>query len=1054
MKKLHFVLAAILLLSVSATNQVIAQKKEAKKTAATAPAAPALSPDSILFSEVKYRLVGPFRGGRSAAVAGSYVNNNTFYFGATGGGLWKTVDGGSNWKNLSDKKIGGNIGAIAIAPSDENILYVGEGENTMRGNVAEGLGGMWRSNDGGKTFSNIGLKEGRHIIRIVVHPRDPNTVWAAVVGHLFGPNPERGVYKTTDGGKTWKQTLFVNNQTGCSDLVMEPGNPSVLYAGMWRVQRTPHSMESGGEGSGLYKSTDGGDTWVNISQNKGLPKGVWGIVGVAVAPSNTDKLYAIIENAAGGMFVSNDAGATWTLTSSDNNIRQRAWYYSKVFVSPTNENLVYALNVNFMRSSDGGRTFASVNTPHGDHHDLWIDPKNPSRMIVADDGGAQVSFDGGNNWSTENNQPTAQIYRVSTDNSYPYRILGAQQDNSTIRIKSRTSGAGITDKDWESTAGAESGFVVADPLNPDVVYGGNYGGYLSRLDHRTGENRAINVWPDNPMGAGADVLKYRFQWNFPIFFSPHNPKKLYTAGNHLFATENEGKSWDMISPDLTTNDKSKQGPSGGPITKDNTSVEYYCTIFAAAESVLEKDLLWTGSDDGLIHVSKDGGKNWENVTPQEAGKQMMWNCIETDPFNKGTAYFVGTKYKMDDYAPYIFKTEDYGKTWKKITAGIDPMHFTRALRADHKRPGLLYAGTEFGMYISFDDGANWKKFQLNLPETPITDLTIKENDLIVATQGRAFWIIDDLGIVQQHQAANYAKNIHVFDANPVVRSEGGGRRRGGFGGGMTANMGANPALGSVINYYVKGVTDSSKLSITVLDKKNKAIRTFSKNAKDPQDKIMFTEGINQFEWDMNYPAAERLDGLILWNGGVGTVKAAPGKYTARFVYQKDTVLVPFVIKPNPNYAATEADYDAQVAFLLSVRDKFSEIQKAIKDIRAVRSQVNEFTAKLDGQKELKTFADSVVKKMTGIEEVLYQTKAKSGQDVLNYPIRLNDKIAGLFNVVASGQTAPSKQAVEAFADLKGQADVALTNLKGIMDKDLKALNQMIHEKMVPVISIK
>ena len=1054
MKKLHFVLAAILLLSVSATTQVNAQKSSPKKGAVAAPTVQATNVDSILFSEVKYRLVGPFRGGRSAAVTGSYVNNNTFYFGATGGGLWKTVDGGSNWKNLSDKKIGGNIGAIAVAPSDENILYVGEGENTMRGNVAEGLGGMWRSNDGGKTFTNIGLKEGRHIIRIVVHPRDPNTVWAAVVGHLFGPNPERGVYKTTDGGKTWKQTLFVNNQTGCSDLVMEPGNPSVLYAGMWRVQRTPHSMESGGEGSGLYKSTDGGDTWVNISQNKGLPKGVWGIVGVAVAPSNTDKLYAIVENAAGGMFVSNDAGATWTLTSSDNNIRQRAWYYSKVFVAPNNENLVYALNVNFMRSNDGGRTFSGVNTQHGDHHDLWIDPKNPNRMIVADDGGAQVSFDGGNNWSTENNQPTAQIYRVSTDNSYPYRILGAQQDNSTIRIKSRTSGAGITDKDWESTAGAESGFVVADPLNPDVVYGGNYGGYLSRLDHRTGENRAINVWPDNPMGAGADVLKYRFQWNFPIFFSPHNPKKLYTAGNHLFATENEGKSWDMISPDLTTNDKTKQGPSGGPITKDNTSVEYYCTIFAAAESALEKDLLWTGSDDGLIHVSKDGGKNWENVTPMEAGKQMMWNCIETDPFKKGTAYFVGTKYKMDDYAPYIFKTEDYGKTWKKITAGIDPMHFTRALRADHKRPGLLYAGTEFGMYISFDDGANWKKFQLNLPETPITDLTIKENDLIVATQGRAFWIIDDLGIIQQHQAANYAKNIHVFDANPVVRSEGGGRRRGGFGGGMAANMGANPALGSVIHYYLKGVTDSSKFSVAVLDKKNKVIRTFSKNAKEPQDKIEFTEGINQFEWDMNYPAAERLDGLILWNGGVGTVKAAPGKYTARFVYQKDTVLVPFVIKPNPNYAATEADLDDQTAFLLSVRDKFSEIQKAIKDIRAVRTQVNEFTAKLDGQKELKAFADSVVKKITSIEEVLYQTKAKSGQDVLNYPIRLNDKIAGLFNVVASGQTAPSKQAKEAFADLAAQSDVALNRLKAVMASDLKALNQMIHEKMVPVISIK
>lgn len=1048
MKKICWLLSAALLLG----TLVQAQKQDTKKANTTS--APAADPSAAFFSKLKYRLAGPFKGGRSAAVAGSYKNKTTFYFGATGGGLWKTTDGGSNWKNIGDKFLGGNIGSIAVAPSDENIIYVGEGENTVRGNVAEGLNGMWRSDDGGRTWKNLGLKEGRHIIRVIIHPRDPNTVWVAALGHLFGPNEERGVFKTTDGGKSWKKVLYVNNQTGASDLVIDPSNPSVMYAGMWRVIRTPHSLESGGEGSGIYKSTDGGETWTNISNAKGFPKGVWGIVGVAIAPSNTDKVYAIIENANGGLYTSNDAGESWTLTSSDNNIRQRAWYYTKVFVDPKNENVVYAPNVGFMRSKDGGRTFQSLRTPHGDHHDLWIDPENGDRMIVADDGGAQVSFDGGENWSTMDNQPTGQFYRVSTDNAYPYRILGAQQDNSTIRMRSRTAGAGITDRDWETTAGSESGYVVADPLNPDVVYGGNYGGYLARLDHRTGENRAINVWPDNPMGAGADVLKYRFQWNFPIFFSPHNPKRLYTAGNHLFVTENEGQSWEMISPDLTTNDKSRQVSSGGPITKDNTSVEYYCTIFTAAESVLEKDLLWAGSDDGLLHISKDGGKNWENVTPAEAGKWMMWNCIETDPFKKGTAYIVGTKYKLDDFTPYIFKTEDYGKTWKKITNGIEKMHFARAIRADKKKPGILYAGTEYGMYISFDDGANWKKFQLNLPETPITDLTIKENDLIVATQGRAFWVLDDLSLVQQMDASILDKNMHVFDVNPVYRSEGGGGRGRRNFGGASSNMGTNPASGVLINFYLKGVTDSSRVSITVYDKQSKPIRTFSKNARDASDKIEYSNGINQFEWDMMYPPAERLDGLILWNGGIGAAKAAPGKYKARIRYGKDSVDVPFEILRNPNYATTEAEYDEQLAFLLQVRDKFSEVQKAIKNIRALRTQMTEFTGRLDGNREIKSFADSINKKITAVEEALYQTKAKSSQDVLNFPIRLNDKLAGLYGVASSGQNAPSKQAKEAFAELGGQADVQLAKLKIIVENDVKALNKLINEKQVPVISIK
>ncbi|MBA2329134.1 MAG: glycosyl hydrolase, partial [Flavisolibacter sp.] len=943
-----------------------------------------INSDSVLTSKMKYRLVGPFRGGRSAAVAGSYTNKNTFYFGATGGGVWKTTDAGSNWKNISDKYFGGSIGAVAVAPSDENVIYVGEGENTMRGNVSEGLGGMWRSEDGGRSWKNNGLKDGRHIIRIVIHPRNPDIVWAAVMGHLFGPNEMRGIYKTTDGGKTWKRTLYVNNQTGASDLVMEPGNPEVMYAGTWRLIRTPYSLESGGEGSGLWKSTNGGETWTNISNKKGLPKGTWGIVGVAVAPSNPDKVYTILENANGGLYTSNDAGESWTLTSSDNNIRQRAWYYTKVFVDPQNENVVYAPNVGFMRSRDGGKTFQEIRTPHSDHHDLWIDPENSNRMIVADDGGAQVSFNGGETWSTYMNQPTAQIYRVSTDNSFPYRILGAQQDNSTIRIKSRTNGAGITENDWQPTAGSESGYVVADPLNPDIVYGGNYGGYLSRLDHKTGEDRAISVWPDNPMGSGADVLKYRFQWNFPIFFSPHNPKRLYAAGNALFVTENEGASWQQISPDLTTDDKSKQKSSGGPITQDNTSVEYYSTIFTAAESPYEKDLLWTGSDDGLIYVSRDGGKNWNNVTPANAPKWIMWNSIDADPFKKGAAYFTGTRYKSDDYTPYIYKTEDYGKSWRLITNGINKMHFTRVTRADQKRAGVLYAGTEFGMYVSFDDGANWKPFQLNLPVVPVTDLTIKENDLVVATQGRSFYVLDDLSVLQQNNNSIASKDLHVYQVNEAYRLK--PNRFASFFG-EPRNAGTNPPAGAVINYYAKNVDDSTAASVTILDKNRQLIRTYSTTAKEANAKMEINKGMNQFVWNLLYPESERVEGMILWNGVPAGIVAPPGNYFARVKVGKDSSEVPFTIKVDPNYTIALAEYDQQFQFLHSVQNKFDETQKTIKDIRSLRTQINSFIT-LQGKDvpaDVKTLADSIHKKLNNIEETLYQTKAKSSQDVLNYP---------------------------------------------------------------------
>jgi photosystem II stability/assembly factor-like uncharacterized protein len=1040
----NFITATFCLLSLVAFSQ----KKD--KTVS----APAIEEVDFL-KETKYRLIGPFRGGRSAAVAGSYKNKNTFYFGATGGGVWKTIDGGSNWKNISDGFFGSTIGAVAVAPSDESVIYVGEGENSMRGNVSEGLGGVWRSDNGGKTWRNLGLKDGRHIIRLVIHPKNPDIVWAAVMGHLFGPNQERGVFKTTDGGKNWKKVLYVNDQTGASDLVMEPGNPDVLFAGTWRVIRTPYSLESGGDGSGLWKSTDGGETWKNISGKKGLPKGTWGIVGVAVAPSNTDKIYSIIENEKGGLYMSADGGETWTLTSSDNNIRQRAWYYTKVFVDPKNENKVYCPNVGFMYSEDGGRTFKSLRTPHGDHHDLWIDPEDANRMIVADDGGAQVSFDAGDNWSTMMNQPTVQIYRVSTDNAFPYRVMGGQQDNSAFRIKSRTYGAAITLDDMDNTAGAESGYVVADPLNPEITYGGNYMGMLQRLDHKTGESRAINVWPIDNMGAGAEAAKYRFQWNFPIFFSPHNPKKLYTAGNHLFTSEDEGRSWQQISPDLTTNDKSKQASSGGPITKDNTSVEYYCTIFTAVESRLEKDLLWAGSDDGLIHVSKDAGKNWENVTPKDAPKWMMWNNIEVDPFKKGAAYFIGTRYKLDDFRPYIYKTEDYGKTWKLIVNGIPSLHFTRAMQADRKKPGLLYAGTEYGMYISYDDGANWKSFQLNLPEVPITDLTIKNNDLVVGTQGRSIYILDDLTVVQERNAEIADKNMHVFSVNPAYRMPSGGRRGGGQGGGNAPrNAGMNPPNGVVFNYFVKDAADSTKLSIEILDKNKKTIKTYSTTTRE--NKIEVNKGMNQFEWDMNYPEAERVEGLILWNGFVRGPKAAPGNYFAKFKSGSDSSEVSFTILTDPNFTASQADYENQFNQLITIRDKSTEIMKAIKNIREVRQQMNEFSARVGKNlpKEIKQQIDTVNKQMTAVEEALHQTKAKSGQDVLNFPIKLDDKLSSIYNATAAGQAAISKQTRDAYNELVVLIDEQLNKLKKIMADDVARLNQLIHEKTLPVIGVK
>jgi len=1032
-----------LLLSIAALSTVLAASAQKEK-----PSLPVT--DSVLFGKVKYRQVGPFRGGRSGTVAGSFKNKNTFFFGATGGGVWKTTDGGSNWKNITDKSFGGSIGAVAVAPSDEAIMYVGEGENTLRGNVSEGINGMWKSEDGGRNWKNIGLKNTRHISRIVIHPGNPNIVWVAAIGHLFGPNEERGIYKTTDGGNTWRRVLYANANAGAVEIVMEPGNPATLYASTWNIRRTPYSLESGGPGSALWKSTDGGETWANLMDKKGMPKKeIIGNIGIAVSAVNPERVYAIIECKSRGLYRSDDGGNTWEKQSDDANILQRAWYFSKIYADTKNENIVYALNVGLYRSTDAGKTFKSIPTPHGDHHDLWIDPEDANRMIVGDDGGGQVSFDAGANWSTYQNQPTAQFYRVSTDNHFPYRILAAQQDNSTIRILSASDGGQITTDDWMPTAGAESGYVVADPLNPDVVYGGNYGGYLSRYDHKTGENRAISVYPDNPMGAGVSTMKYRFQWNFPIFFSPHNPRRLYACGQHLFVTENEGQTWEKISPDLTTNDSAKQVSSGGPITQDNTSVEYYCTIFTATESPYEKDLLWTGSDDGRVSVSRDGGKNWNDVTPPAAGKWMMWNCIDADPFKKGAAYIVGTKYKLDDFKPYIFKTEDYGKTWSQITNGVPSLHFARAIRADKKRAGLLYAGTEYGMYISYDDGANWRPFQLNLPMVPITDMTIKNNDLIIATQGRALWSIDDLTPVQQYDPLHVTKALHVLAINDSYRRDGVANPN-------PKNAGTNPPNGAVINFYVKDMQDTTKASITILDKNKKEIKTFATDAKEKNDKLEISKGMNQFVWNTSYPEAEKIEGMILWNGSVGGPKAAPGVYFAKVKVGSDSAVQPFTILANPTYKITQQDYEDQFNTLSTIRDKFNEMQKAIKNIRDIRSQITGFADRQGKElpKEVKEKGDTINKQLTAIEEALYQTKAKSGQDVLNYPIRLNDKISGLYDYANSGYSAPTRQVKDAYTDLSAKVDVQLNKLKKLMAEDVVQLNQLIREKAVPVIGAK
>lgn len=1002
------------------------------------------------FKEIKYRNIGPFRGGRSAAVTGVAGKANLFYFGSTGGGVWKTTDAGNTWQNISDGYFGGSVGAVAVSESDNNVIYVGMGEKTVRGNVSSG-DGMWKSVDAGKTWEHIGLENARHIPRVRVHPKNSDVVYAGVMGDLYKPTQDRGVYKSTDGGKSWRKVLFANENAGIVDLLIDPNNPRVLYATTWNVRRTPYSLSSGGEGSALWKSTDEGETWANISKNPGLPSGIWGISGVSVSPVNSDIVYALIENKKGGVFKSIDGGKTWRLINNERKLRQRAWYYTRIYADTQDADIVYVLNVRYHKSTDGGKTYKTYNAPHGDHHDLWIAPNDNQRMIIGDDGGAQVSFDAGENWSTYMNQPTSQFYRVTTDNHFPYRILAAQQDNSTVRISHRTNGRFITESDWESSAGGESAHLAADPLNSDIVYGGSYGGLLTRVNHKTGERRAINVWPDDPMGHGAEDFKYRFQWNFPIFFSPNNKKRLYAASNHLHITENEGQSWKIISPDLTRNDPKTLGPSGGPITKDNTGVEYYGTIFAATESAFEKGLLWTGSDDGLVHISTNDGKDWKNVTPKNMPEWMMINCIEVDPFTKGGAYIVGTKYKTGDYTPYIYKTTNYGKSWKLITNGIESEDFTRALRADPKRKGLLYAGTERGMYISFDDGKNWKSFQQNLPIVPITDLAIKDDNLIVATQGRSLWIIDDLTPLHQLANPTAKKDVILFEPKDAYRF-GGGRNR------TSRTAGTNHPGGVAVHFYIDKLTKKDKVSLTFKDATSNTIKSFSTKPKREakEAKLGAKEGANVFYWDMMYDGAERVQGMILWWASLSGPMALPGEYSVELKVNDAVMSKKFNIIKAPNTEASLSEMKAQFDFINDINTKVTEIHKALKNVKKVRTQVNTLKTSISDKEKHKSiidYADDLVKKMTVIEETLYQTKSKSNQDPLNFPIRLNNKLAHLNSLTRIGNFGPTQQAIDFKNEITKTIDIELAKLYSIFDKDVKILNQKVKESSIDFIKL-
>jgi photosystem II stability/assembly factor-like uncharacterized protein len=1015
------------------------------------------------FEGLEFRNIGPHRGGRAVAAAGVRGQPLVFYFGGTGGGVWKTTDGGGSWTAVSDKDFKtGSVGAIGIAESDPNVIYVGMGEAAIRGNVSHG-DGVYKSTDGGKTWANMGLKSTYQISRVRVHPKNPDLVYVAAQGHVWGPNPDRGVFRSKDAGKTWEKVLFVSDKTGASDLVMDPSNPRILYAGFWQVYRKPWSLESGGTESGIYKSTDGGDTWKKLAG--GLPDGIVGNIAVAVSATRPDRVWAILESKEkGGVYRSEDAGEKWTRTNAENKLRQRAWYYTRIYADPKNPDAVYVLNTAFFRSTDAGHTFSPIRVPHGDNHDLWIDPDDPARMIESNDGGANVSFNSGRSWSSIMNQPTAQFYRVTTDDRYPYWVYGAQQDNTTVAIPSRGRGAGIDLSDWHPVGGCESGWVAPKPKNPDVVFAGCYGGSITRYEHKTGQERQIVAWPQLAIGQAAKDLKYRFQWNAPIVISPHDPNTLYHAAQVLLRSRNEGQSWEEISPDLTKNDKSKQGYSGGPITLDNTGIEVYDVIFTVVESPHEKGVIWAGTDDGLVQLTRDDGKSWQNVTPKGIPEWIQINSLEVSPHDRATAYVAATMYKFDDFKPYVYKTTDYGKTWAKIVNGIPDGAFTRVIREDPTRRGLLYAGTETGLFISLDGGANWQAFQLNLPVVPVTDLTVKDKDLVVATQGRAFWILDDLTPLHEFSDAIGTERLHVFKPRPAVRIQGGGFGGDEEEGGGGRAIGKNPPNGVVVSYTLREKLGEKDVLEVEISDGDRVLRSYTSQKKpeaapgaEPEEgekPIEPKAGLNRLVWDMRIVKPTLLPKAVVWGSSQGP-KVGPGTYSVRFHLGDQSITQAVEVKAHPDVPTSAADLKKQFELLRAVRDRLSETHETVLFIRDVKAQalsIGDRAEKMGKGKTLKDQAKALNEKLAAIEKKLVNPDVKSNQDVLNFPPALDHQFVGIASVAASADTAPTDTSYTYFQDLEGKLAAIQAELDSVLAKDLAEFNKAVRDAEMPPVA--
>jgi photosystem II stability/assembly factor-like uncharacterized protein len=1042
-----------------------------------------------LNNALAFRCIGPYRGGRVVAVAGDPVDPATFYFGACAGGVWKTTDGGAYWENVSDGFFKtAAVGALAVAPSDPNVVYAGMGETCIRGNVSHG-DGVYRSTDAGASWKPLGLSSTRHIAKVRVHPQNPDLVYVAALGHAWGNNQERGVYRSSNGGRSWERVLYRNERAGAIDLSLDPRNARILYASFWEAQRTPYSLSSGGPGSGIFKSTDGGDSWAELTNNPGLPEGVKGKIGVTVSPAKTNRVWAIVEAADGALFCSDDGGASWERRSEQGDLRRRAWYYCHVIPDPLDPETVWVLNVRCWKSIDGGRTFSAVPTPHADNHDLWIDPQYPRRMIEGNDGGACVSFNNGETWSSIYNQPTAQFYHVTTDKQDPYRVYGSQQDNTAISIPSFSSEGAITQTDWVEPGGGESGYIAIRPDDPAIVVAGAIGsgfgnGRLIQYDRRTGQRRNITVWPEvTGMGYGAKDLKHRFQWTFPISFSVHDPGVLYTAANRLFRSLDEGESWEPISPALTRNAHLTQEPSGGPITKDNTGAEVYGTIFAFAESPHERDVFWVGTDDGLLQLSRDGGQTWVNVTPSNLPEWALISIVEPSPHDPASAYVAATRYKHDDCQPLLLKTDDYGATWSIITKGIPRDDFTRVIREDPTQRGLLFVGTETGVYVSFDDGGVWEPLRGNLPVVPIHDLIVEGDDLIVATHGRSFWILDDVGPLRQIANGIGDAPIHLFQPDVTVARKtyadfgkpDKGRRyveagpvgicfrhREGLSGEPLVTLldaGKNPPDGMVVTYYLREEPTGDVL-LTFLDSGGKVIRSFSSkheskptgaNAEDPKAKpeprVPKAAGLNSFIWNLRYPDAPPVAGDTATEDLLSGPRIVPGNYQVRLTIDGQTFNQLCDVRIDPRVHVSGDELQAQFDLLKRIQDKLAETHNAINEIRDLRTQVDAWSRRAGGEHDtVATAAANLDAAFRSVEEALIQAKADSP---LGEPLRLNAKLTALATFVDSADAAPTRQAQEVFDDLATQIDAQLARLRELRATDVAAFSDVLREAAVP-----